>query len=83
MSKVMITIEGPEAAPTVEQLQARYHLAAADIDPEFGVVEIDPEQHVYTILVEEAAAGKITSDNRWKVHGPFSNPRIEPFGPPE
>ena len=83
MSKVMVTIESAEAAPTLEELRSRYNLAAEDIDPEFGVVEIDPQEHVYTVLVEESAAGKITSDDRWKVKGPYSNPRIEPFGPPE
>jgi hypothetical protein len=83
MSKVMITIESQDAAPTIEQLQGRYNLLPADIDSEFGVVEIDPEQHLYTILVDEGAARKITTDERWKVQGPFSNPHIEPFGPPE
>jgi len=83
MAKVMVTVQAPESPPSIEELRSQFALDADEIDEEFGVVEIDPEDHLYTILVEEEAAGKIVSTADWEVSGPYSNPRVEPFGPPE
>lgn len=83
MSKVMVTIQTPDVPPTIDDLRHRYELAEDDIDPTFGVVEIDPEDHLYTVLVEESAAAKIQTNEDWQIEGPYSNPRIETFGPPE
>ena len=82
MSKVMVTIKGPGAAPTVEAIKTRYGLIQGDIDEQFGVVEIDPKEGVYTVLVEEHAAAKLRPDENWSVEGPFSNPPIAPFDDP-
>jgi hypothetical protein len=67
----------------MEDVRARFGLTADEIDTDFGVVEIDPEDHLYTVLVEQSAAGKLVPSGDWDVSGPFSNPRIAPFGPPE
>ena len=83
MSKVMMTIQSPGKKPNLESVKQRYGLAADEIDPEFGVVEIDPADGTYTVLVDERAASKLGSDADWTVRGPYANPRIEPFGPPE
>ena len=45
------------------------------------MVNISPAEHLYTILVDEAAAARVADAP--PVEGVFSNPRIEPFGPPE
>ena len=81
--KVMLTIEAPDHPPTIAALRSRYRLRKGEIDEEFGVVEIDPQAHLYTVLVDPAAAAKIQPSAGWKVEGPFSNPKIEPFGPPK
>ncbi len=83
MSKVMMTIQSGGTPPTIADIRRRYSLDDDDIDTDFGVVEVDPAEHVYTFLVEEKAASKISVDSDWSVEGPYSNPRIEPFGPPE
>ena len=83
MAKVMVTIHGPDTPPTIADVRDRYGLSQDEIDASFGVVEIDPDEQVYTVLVEEEAAAKIQSNDEWRTEGPFSNPRIEPFGPPE
>ena len=83
MSTLMVTIQAPEGAPDLESIKRRYGLADDEIDKDFGVVEIDPEDHAYTILVDEKAANKVSSTGSWKVTGRYSNPRIEPVGPPE
>jgi len=83
MAKIMMTIQSKDGPPTLEAVRARYGLTEDEIDPQFGVVEIDPADGSYVILVEEAAAAKITDGGDWKVQGPYSNPRIAPFGPPQ
>jgi hypothetical protein len=83
MAKVMLTIQRQEGPPQLEEIQIKYGLTDDEIDPQFGVVEIDPVDGTYTILVEETAAAKISDSEGWKVQGPYSNPRIEPFGPPQ
>lgn len=82
MAKVMMTLRSPGAAPSVEEVKRRYGLQDDEIDPQFGVVETDPADHLYTILVEDSAASKVSGQG-WETAGPYSNPRIEPFGPPE
>lgn len=83
MTKVMITIQTTGGSPTLTELMERYQLTGDDIDTEFGVVEIDPQDQLYVILVEPDAASRIESNEQWETSGPFSNPRIAPFGPPE
>lgn len=83
MAKVMMTIHAPAGAPTLPEIIQQYGLQAGEIDEEFGVVEIDPDAHSYTILVEPEAAQKIQPNTQWDTKGPFSNPKIEPFWPPQ
>ena len=56
-------------------------LAADEIDADYGVVEIDPDQNLYAVLVDPRTAERVAG--REGVEGPFSNPRVEPFGPPQ
>jgi hypothetical protein len=79
----MLTIRSPGGAPSLEEVKKRYALSSDEIDERFGVVLTDPNDHLYTILVARGAAPKVRPDQDWQVEGPFSNPRIEPFGPPE
>ena len=79
----MVTIRAADNPPTIEDLRRRYALREDEIDASFGVVEVDPADHLYAVLVEESAAAKIQPSESWTVEGPYSNPRIQPFGPPE
>lgn len=79
---VMVTIQAAGSAPSIEEVKTRYGLTPDELDESFGVVEIDPTEHLYTILVDESAASKVKSTGDWSTRGPYSNPRIEPFGPP-
>jgi hypothetical protein len=62
-------------------VQRKLELDDEQLDPDFGVVEIDPVQHQYAVLVDEDVAAKVAEAP--EVEGPFSNPRVEPFGPPQ
>lgn len=81
MAGVMVTLRlAPEQA-TLEEVRRLLGLAAEEVDPAFGVVNISPAEHLYTILVDEAAAARVGDSEL--VEGVYGNPRIEPFGPPE
>lgn len=86
MAKVLFSLTWPEGEPTPEAVCERYGFRPDELDEQFGVVEIDPEDNLYSVLVDAEAARRV-APRGWKdedgLEGPFSNPRIEPFGPPE
>jgi len=85
MSKLLYTIMWDKQPLTVDTFSKEFDVALNEIDRDFGVVEIDPQAHLYAVMIEEAAANRLSgkqssADNR--VSGPYDNPVIEPFGPP-
>ena len=80
MATVMVTISAAET-PTIDEVADRYGLAQGEIDLDFGVIEV--ADGLFTILVEENVAERIAGQSDWDASGPYSNPRIAPFGPPE
>ena len=80
MGTVMMTVELPPEAATLAEAAKRLGLAEEALDPEHGIVPVDPDNGLYSVLVEESKSE--SAAGRAGVHGPFSNPRIEPFGPP-
>jgi hypothetical protein len=75
----MVTLRLDPAQASVGQVMERLDLAAGEIDLGFGVVAIDHDARLYTILVDEDAARRISGSDC--VVGPYANPGIEPFGP--
>ena len=82
MNKVLITLHGRSEDLTIQQVMDELHLKSDEVDVEYGVQPIDPAAGDYVILVDEKAARRIAPD-QVGVSGPYSNPRIEPFGPPK
>ncbi|HET7519373.1 MAG TPA: hypothetical protein VFN05_17120 [Actinomycetes bacterium] len=78
---MMVTLRLPPEQANLEEVRRLLGLAPEEVDPAFGVVNISPAEHLYTILVDEAAAARVA--NADPVEGVYGNPRIEPFGPPE
>jgi hypothetical protein len=78
MATVMMTIHAAGGTPDLQEITKKYGLAPSEIDAQFGVVPLGNDD--YTILVESTAAHKITPDTDWETEGPYSNPKIEPFG---
>jgi len=78
----MLTLNGWTKEPTVDEVMEELGLTQEEIDREYGVQMIDPVAGDYVILVEEEAAKRVSSAHA-DVSGPYANPRIEPFGPPE
>lgn len=81
MSKLMLTVKLDPDRATAKDARERLGLAEEELDADFGVVNIDPEQGLYAVLVDEQTAERLSGEKG--VEGPFANPPIEPFGPPE
>lgn len=75
MADVMFTIKSPDKALTVSDAAQKLGVTEADLDQSFGVILTDPQQHLYTVLVNENAKYKVKPADD-TVGGPFSNPGI-------
>lgn len=96
MARYMMQFQRPGSPPTLGDIKAEYGLNDNEVDPAFGVVLIDPRDSTYAIRVDEKAveklkpggapesmeAGPLTYGRGGKMKGPYSDPRIEPTGPP-
>ena len=81
MPRVMVTLRLDPEQATLDEVRRLLGLDEGEVDPAFGVVNISPAEHLYTILVDEAAASRVAGAD--SVEGVYGNPRIEPFGPPQ
>ena len=89
MPRVLYNVRWPNGPPTIDQICEKYCFSPDELDGDYGVVEIDPQDHLYSILVDDTAIARV--EHEWDaagkrdkgLKGPFSNPMIEPFGPPE
>jgi hypothetical protein len=77
----MLTLELAPRDATPAAVRRKLGLKPGELDPSFGVVEVDPRKHLYTVLVDESVAERVSG--RPGIGGPHANPQIEPFGPPE
>lgn len=76
MAMVMMTLRLEPEQVSLEEVRRLLGLAAEEVDERFGVVNINPSEHLYTILVDQQAAERVKDAG--PVRGVFSNPRIEP-----
>jgi hypothetical protein len=81
MPKVMVTLKLDPEQASLAEVRRLLGLGEGEIDPSFGVVNISPSEHLYTILVDEATAARVQGADQ--VEGVYGNPRIEPFGSSE
>ncbi|MER5421208.1 hypothetical protein [Streptosporangium roseum] len=75
----LVTVRLPPQA-TLAQAVRRLGLTEEEVDTGYGLVLIDPGQGLYGLRVAEEAAGRIDPAAGG---GPYADPRIEPYGPPD
>jgi hypothetical protein len=77
---LLMTVVLPGGTPTLEMAAAELGLGTDSLAEEFGVVLVDPDNHVYCVEVFADALGSdgsATAEND-AYRGPFANPPIEP-----
>ncbi|MBI3245045.1 MAG: hypothetical protein HYZ50_00885 [Deltaproteobacteria bacterium] len=82
MSKAPCSIHWQDGQPSLQAVRDKFGLTPEEIDEQFGVVAIDPDEHLYCVLLEEAAVLRIHGSDHAAaslIEGPFANPAIEPF----
>jgi hypothetical protein len=77
---VLMTVHGSDGAPSIAQAASELGISVADIDHKFGIVPINPAEGLYAVQVKESSVDAGRAD-RGNYRGPYSNPRIAPFGP--
>lgn len=80
---VLMTVHGSDGAPSIAQAASELGVSVADIDEKFGIVPINPDEGLYAVQVTESSIDtRATGDaDPSNYRGPYSNPRIAPFGP--
>jgi hypothetical protein len=82
----LMTVTGAERPPSLAEAAAELGLTADALNPEFGVVPIDPARRLFAVEVwadRLAVPGApLTGDDtaRDDYRGPYANPEIAPFG---
>jgi hypothetical protein len=76
MATVMVTLQLDPEHATLDEVRRLLGLSEDEVDRRFGVVNINPSEHLYTILVDQETAERVKDAG--PVRGVFSNPRIEP-----
>ncbi|WP_311931640.1 hypothetical protein [Microbispora sp. H11081] len=86
MAEVLITVRLPAPA-TLEAAMRRLDLSEDEVDTAYGLVPIDPDKNLYVLRVTEDAGRRVGGHDGGgaddgKAGGPYSDPPIEPYGPP-
>lgn len=74
----LMTVVGKNGPPSLAQAAAQLHVAEADLIADFGVVPIEAGRYTVEVLADKVPT---KSNESTPYSGPYSNPRIEPFGP--
>jgi hypothetical protein len=77
----LMTVTIPRGAPSIAAAAAQLGVKPEDIDAAYGVVPVDPDRGLYAVQVRADRLSKQPQSGREGYNGPWSNPRIEPFGP--
>lgn len=82
MAEVLITVR--LAAPaTLEAAMRRLGLTEDEVDTAYGLVPVDPGRNLYVLRVTEDAGRRVGDSGTGAADGgPYSDPPIEPYGPP-
>jgi hypothetical protein len=80
MAGMLMTVELEPGAADLDGAARSLGVAPSELDADFGVVPIAPEENLYSVMVDAASVPAAEPGAEYR--GPYSNPRIEPQGPP-
>jgi hypothetical protein len=75
---VMMTVTLDASKASIDAAATQLGVPLKNMDHSFGVVPIDPDAGLYAVKVARHAAPPGQAQGTFR--GPFSNPRIAPFG---
>lgn len=78
---VMMTISGWDEPPSIERVAEDLSVPACAFDAAFGVILVDPKRAIYAVRIDSEKVPEAAPEG-FTVSGPFSDPKIAPFGPP-
>ena len=78
MKKILYSFTWEEGEPQFSDLKSKLGIAEQAIDTDFGIVEIDPMDNLFCILVDVSALPEKIKERVLKGQA-FSNPKISPF----
>ncbi len=79
---VMMNVQCLENEPSIDVVAEKLNVTASAIDTKFGIILVDLERHIYTVRVDKDQLPKDMPQSE-EVSGPYSDPKIAPFGTPE
>jgi hypothetical protein len=77
---VLMTVHGTGRPPSLEEAARQLGVGVQDVDASFGVVPVDPANGLYGVQVR-ADRVPAPAEAAEPYRGPYSNPKIAPFGP--
>ena len=77
----LMTVTIPQGAPSIAAAAKQLGVKPEDIDAAYGVVPVDPDRGLYAVQVRADRLPRQPEGVGEGYRGPWSNPRIEPFGP--
>ncbi len=78
---VLMTVTSPGLKPDLKRAADILKVSLKSVDSNFGVVAVDPDKGIYAVQVAAEALPAQAQQSPKSFSGPFSNPRIEAFGP--
>lgn len=81
MPKMMVTLRLDPDDASISEVRKKLGIKPEQIDESFGVIDVSPQEHLYAVLLDEEVATAVR--DKPDVEGAYSNPKIEPFGPPQ
>lgn len=77
----LMTVVSVGAPPSLAEAAVSLGVETQDLNAAFGVVPIDKDRGLYAVEVRaDRLPQSTTAEEAYR--GPFSSPRIAPFGPP-
>lgn len=81
MAHMLLTVQLSADEANLAAAARRLAVSPAALDADFGVIAVDRGAGLYAVMVEESVVADATA--RPGVEGPYANPPIQHFGPPE